>query len=317
MRIFIIKKAKMPKNCKTCDQIKDAELFYKRPSDDKLYFECISCCLNQGKKQCISCGKIKLFDEYGLYQSGNHMSKCKECVKEYKKKHQQENKEKIREYKKQYREENIDKIKKKDNNYYKDNKNKIKEQRNVKKEEIKIYQKKYRDENKTTIQENMKEYREKNKDKIKEQQKEYYSREDVIDRRREYMTNKYHSDIGFNIACKLRSRLRDALKENWKTGGTLELLGCDIEFFEKWIEYQFDVNMSWDNCGSYFHLDHIKPCAKFDLSKEEDQKICFHWSNMQPLYGPENISKNDKYDEKIKFKAEIMLKSFLIRQQYL
>ena len=53
--------------------------------------------------------------------------------------------------------------------------------------------------------------------------------------------------------------------------------------------------MTWNNHGIYtWHIDHIKPCDSFDLSNEEDQKKCFHYTNMQPLWALENLSKSNK-----------------------
>jgi hypothetical protein len=48
-------------------------------------------------------------------------------------------------------------------------------------------------------------------------------------------------------------------------------------------------------CGK-IHLDHKKPCALFDLSNPEHQKLCFHFSNIGPLWWLDNIKKGDKYD---------------------
>ena len=55
--------------------------------------------------------------------------------------------------------------------------------------------------------------------------------------------------------------------------------------------------MTFENYGDYWHMDHIKPCASFDLNDEEEQKKCFHYTNLQPMEGKENMSKGSKYDE--------------------
>jgi len=56
------------------------------------------------------------------------------------------------------------------------------------------------------------------------------------------------------------------------------------------LERQFKDGISWDNYGEW-HIDHIRPCAKFDLSKPEEQRACFHYTNLQPLWEKENVSK--------------------------
>lgn len=53
--------------------------------------------------------------------------------------------------------------------------------------------------------------------------------------------------------------------------------------------------MSWDNYGYRgWHIDHIKPCSSFNLSDIKEQKKCFHYSNMQPLWWKDNIAKSNK-----------------------
>jgi len=60
--------------------------------------------------------------------------------------------------------------------------------------------------------------------------------------------------------------------------------------------------MSWDNYGTGYngkgmeqwHIDHIIPCASFDLSKPSEQKKCFHYTNLQPLWAKDNLRKKDK-----------------------
>jgi len=95
--------------------------------------------------------------------------------------------------------------------------------------------------------------------------------------------------------CCLRSRLTDALKNNIKSKRTLELLGCSIEEFKSHIELQFKEGMTWDNHGHYtWHIDHIRPCASFDLTDPKQQKMCFHYTNMQPLWWIDNLKKGDR-----------------------
>ena len=51
--------------------------------------------------------------------------------------------------------------------------------------------------------------------------------------------------------------------------------------------------MTWKNHGIW-HVDHIRPCASFDLTKDEEQRECFHYKNLQPLWGPDNLAKGSK-----------------------
>jgi len=104
----------------------------------------------------------------------------------------------------------------------------------------------------------------------------------------------------------------------------MNLLGCTIDEFKKEIEDQMDKNMTWDNYGlgeNKWHIDHIIPCDAFDLTKEAEQYICFHHTNMQPLWGEENIRKSNKLDiikkqELIeKLSPEIKLKLDKLKQE--
>lgn len=110
----------------------------------------------------------------------------------------------------------------------------------------------------------------------------------------DYEKNRYHSDPRFRITECLRSRLYVALVAGGakKAASTFALLGCSLEFIKTHLESLFRPGMTWDNHGPVWHIDHIKPCAKFDLTDPEQQKACFHWTNLQPLFVKENLSKS-------------------------
>jgi hypothetical protein len=105
----------------------------------------------------------------------------------------------------------------------------------------------------------------------------------------------------WKLKATLRGRYLDALKRHTSGGkvnknhSAIELLGCSIEFYKQYLEQQFKSDMTWENHGMLWEIDHIKPCALFDLTKEEEQKQCFHYINTQPLYKSDNRSKGDKY----------------------
>jgi len=92
----------------------------------------------------------------------------------------------------------------------------------------------------------------------------------------------------FKLACNLRSRLRRDL--NNKLASTTELLGCNPEHARFHIESQFTEGMTWDN----IHIDHIQPCASFNLKDESEQRRCFHYTNLQPLFAEDNLRKSAK-----------------------
>lgn len=100
------------------------------------------------------------------------------------------------------------------------------------------------------------------------------------------------------LRSNLRSRIYNALKasNSKKSEHTIELIGCSLIFLKQYLESKFRKGMSWDNYGKFgWHVDHIKPCSLFDLTKSEQQSQCFHYSNLQPLWWRENLEKSDNY----------------------
>jgi hypothetical protein len=97
------------------------------------------------------------------------------------------------------------------------------------------------------------------------------------------------------LLSRLRKRLHKVFKEACikKTSRTLELLGCDIQFFKDYIESKFIDGMNFENYGQW-HLDHILPCASFNFSIPDDVAKCFHYTNIQPLWWLDNLKKGDK-----------------------
>lgn len=116
---------------------------------------------------------------------------------------------------------------------------------------------------------------------------------------RVYARERKKVDVSYKLRSYLTSRLWEVLRHQkaTKSSRTIILLGCSIEEFRTHLESQFTEGMTWDNYGEW-HVDHKKPCAAFNLSKEEDQRICFHYTNMQPLWKEENIKKSSFYEGK-------------------
>lgn len=106
----------------------------------------------------------------------------------------------------------------------------------------------------------------------------------------EYIKKRKKEDPAFYVLSVLRSRLKSALKGNLKTCSTKELVGCSPTYLRKYIELQFRPGMKWDN----IHIDHMMPCCSFDMSIAEEQKRSFHYTNLQPLFPFENMSKSGK-----------------------
>lgn len=141
--------------------------------------------------------------------------------------------------------------------------------------------------------------------KYRESHKEYFKKYNSTEERKNKNNirrkERLKTDLDYKAKQNLRSRLSNALiAQNVKSKScrTLDLLGCDIVYFKRYLESKFDEYMAWENYGSgkcKWHIDHIKPCDSFDLTKCEEQRKCFHYTNLQPLWQTENLSKSKKY----------------------
>ena len=142
--------------------------------------------------------------------------------------------------------------------------------------------KKWRENNKEYLSQYRKRYREKNKlEKLKLKWKEIY--------------NKRKLNSNYKIINALRTRIHHFLKGNTKSFTTKELLGVpNIEFLWKHLESKFKPGMTRENHGKIWHIDHIIPCAAFDPFNTEHQKVLCNYSNLQPLFVKENLSKGCK-----------------------
>ena len=109
-----------------------------------------------------------------------------------------------------------------------------------------------------------------------------------------------------------RSRILAALRSTnvKKSAHTIDLIGCSFQFLSEWLEWQFDEHMSWDNMGDYWHIDHVTPCASFNMAIEKEQFKCFNWENMRPLYKIENMEKHDKILPDVILNQENKVKEF-------
>lgn len=172
------------------------------------------------------------------------------------------------------------------------------------------YAKQYRTNNKDKVKENNKKYHENNKDKKKEYDK---GRLDYVRKRDK---ERYANDINFRLRKILRNRLYKTIKGEKTSRSILLYLGVDMAFFKKFLESQFIEDMSWDNYAVMWEIDHVEPCSYFDLTKEDEKRKCFAWTNMRPLLKSENMSKSDTYDEVIIQQHNLIVEKFLMSTQY-
>jgi len=226
----------------------------------------------------------------------------KQKKKAYLKKYREEHKEEQSSYNKKYREEHKEEIQK----YRNSTKDRTKDYQEENKEQLKEYQKSYQKANK----EKFETYRKANKDKRKAYQQNYHksnpearstyrknNKEKLKSWHKNYRRNKYKTDIQYKISQRLRIRLNGALKGNSKRGSAVSDLGCTIPEFKIYLESLFTEGMTWENYGSFWHLDHLKPISLFNLLDETEFKEAVHFSNIQPLSAEANIQKHNTFSE--------------------
>ena len=121
------------------------------------------------------------------------------------------------------------------------------------------------------------------------------NRRKIQDNMNKYEKERKKTDPVFKLSKTLRSRLGNAIKNKGgkKCNTTMNLTGCDLTFLQGYLEGKFTEGMTWENHGKW-HIDHIKPCCSFNLEDEEEQKKCFHYTNLQPLWATDNLVKSGK-----------------------
>jgi hypothetical protein len=142
-------------------------------------------------------------------------------------------------------------------------------------------------------------WRKLNVEKIAALGKRWYlaNKEKRAEQHRVYRANRIKTDVGYKIQRKLRIRLYQALKGNFKTGSAVGALGCSIEDFKKHIESKFQPGMTWDNWSrDGWHIDHVVPLCVFDLTNPEQLNKACHYTNMQPMWSTENWRKGGKHE---------------------
>jgi len=222
-------------------------------------------------KKCSTCQNIMEVSNFHKHSASScgYRSSCKSCRKLAASNYYQTKKGVISQKNKLYYKSNKSVINKKARKFYKNNKDKyLARQRN------------YYVENKDNILARHKEYRKTHKEKNNKR---------VADRK-EY-------DINYKLSCILRDRILSAIKKQSgkKAYRSVKLLGCTVEKARQHIESQFISGMTWETHGLFgWHIDHIRPCSSFDLKDPKQQMECFHYTNLQPLWAEDNLSKGCK-----------------------
>ena len=133
-------------------------------------------------------------------------------------------------------------------------------------------------------------------DELNRRQRENRKKESYLIWQREYTKKKLATDPGYRLLTNIRRGVVSICRRQGtiKKSKTLDLIGCSVDEFLKHFESQFKNGMTWDNYGTYWHIDHIMPCAVFDHEDERQVKQCWHYTNLRPLTAKENLAKSAK-----------------------
>ena len=112
----------------------------------------------------------------------------------------------------------------------------------------------------------------------------------LTEQKTEWCRNQRNTNMNYRIKKSLAARLRCVLTKNTST---MNYIGCNIQYFREWLEYNFTQDMNWDNYGTYWSIDHIIPVCKYDLTNEDEKLKCWNWSNMMPVTINYNSSKKN------------------------
>lgn len=167
-------------------------------------------------------------------------------------------------------------------------------------EENPEYRSNYRKNNKEKQSATHRDWFLRNKEKKNKQNREWYykNKERHIKNGTKNAKKRLDRDPSARLAKNIRERMRNTIFNGCKSASTLELLGCSFDDCRKHIEALFQEGMSWENYGfDGWHIDHIRPCASFDLTDPKQQAECFHYTNLQPLWAIDNIKKGDFFED--------------------
>ena len=222
-----------------------------------------------------------LTDEFWyITKKGHH--RCRSRINSY----EQKRKGTRTSYNAEYRQKNIETISEREKEYNAANRLKKSEYNKQYREDHEDY---FRDYNAAKYAEKIIENRKKSLDTY------YANKAKRIEYARVYKRARKALDLCFKISCNMRTRLCQAIKSNQKSGSAVKDLGCTIPELRQYLESKFQEGMTWDNWGTHgWHIDHIIPLASFNLADRDQFLKACHYTNLQPLWATENLSKGSK-----------------------
>jgi hypothetical protein len=174
------------------------------------------------------------------------------------------------------------------------NENKKKEWREKNPDKIREYRKFYKENNPESYRQSARNTYLKYYEYYRKQKNDYWALNGK--KIKEKVKEKKTNDPFLRLYDSYRARLKAFFKGKNKSKSTKDLVGCSWEELKMHLETQFKSGMSWDNYGlKGWHIDHIIPLSSA-ITEAELIKLS-HYSNLQPLWAKENLTKSNKISD--------------------
>lgn len=163
-------------------------------------------------------------------------------------------------------------------------------------EKLRIYSKEWQRNWRKKNPEKVKEANHSEKNKLRQERYRQKHRLEIRKRSLAYNKKRIAMNINAKLIWLLRSRVNGAIKkcEGSKAYKTIDLVGCEIQELREHLEKQFTPEMNWENHGKVWEIDHINQVKNFDLTIVEEQKKCFHYTNLRPLNWQQNRKEQNR-----------------------
>lgn len=160
----------------------------------------------------------------------------------------------------------------------------------------KVIMKGWRESNPDRQKQSDRKYRETHREARREYNRQW--RQKNQDYWRSYQNRRLHEDLKYRFQNYISRAIRKAIKKNRKS--TFNILGFRVEELRQHLESLFQLGMSWENYGTQWHIDHITPKSWFKIEgphgvDEYELRLCWSLENLQPMWGDENLEKNNRY----------------------
>ena len=130
-------------------------------------------------------------------------------------------------------------------------------------------------------------------------------KDEVTTYNKQYEIERKNTDFEFKVLKLIRARFAIYYKGS---RNAKDIISCTPPDLVEWFRSNFTEEMTWQNHGKLWHIDHVIPCEHFDLTNEDEHLLCFHWQNMRPLLAKRNIGRKVSLQDFMQH--EILIRSY-------